>query len=76
MQIVRVLEGDVSLENLKEGMKPAGSGHSSKYASSSGSSEYDTMQYNADMMKFRKAIMSSQEFGDNIELSSKEYGHR
>ena len=69
-QIVRALEGDVSLEDLKEGMLKS-SGHNSAYTSSSGSSEYDTVQYNADMMKFRKAIMSSEEFGDSGELPSK-----
>nr|XP_027192737.1 proline-rich receptor-like protein kinase PERK4 isoform X2 [Cicer arietinum] len=62
-QIVRALEGDVSLEDLKEGMMKT-SGNSSAYTSSAGSSDYDTVQYNADMMKFRKAIMSSQEFGE------------
>ncbi|XP_061352164.1 proline-rich receptor-like protein kinase PERK4 [Gastrolobium bilobum] len=74
-QIVRALEGDVSLEDLKEGMMKSG-GQSSVYTSSSGSSDYDTMQYNADMAKFRKAIMSSQEFGDSSDLSSKEMGYR
>ncbi|KAJ1419038.1 Serine-threonine/tyrosine-protein kinase, catalytic domain [Sesbania bispinosa] len=60
-QIVRTLEGDVSLDDLKETMnKP---GHSTIYNTSSGSSEYDTMQYNADLQKFRKAVFSSQEFG-------------
>ncbi|XP_058736100.1 proline-rich receptor-like protein kinase PERK4 isoform X1 [Vicia villosa] len=72
-QIVRALEGDVSLEDLKEGMIKA-SGHSSAYTSSG--SEYDTMQYNADMMKFRQAIMSSQEFADSGEITSKEMGRR
>ncbi|KAK7346441.1 hypothetical protein VNO80_20960 [Phaseolus coccineus] len=75
-QIVRALEGDVSLEDLKEGTKLAGNGNnSSAYISSSGSSEYDTMQYNADMIKFRQAIMSSQEFNDSGELSSKEMAY-
>ncbi|XP_027347949.1 proline-rich receptor-like protein kinase PERK4 [Abrus precatorius] len=73
-QIVRALEGDVSLEDLKDGMKLATTNNNA-YTSSSGSSEYDTMQYNADMLKFRKAIMSSQEFGDSSELSSKEMGY-
>ena len=73
MQIVRALEGDVSLDDLKEGMtKPTG--HNNVYTSSSGSSDYDTMQYNADMIKFRKAIMSSQEFIDSNELRSIEKG--
>ncbi|WVZ22259.1 hypothetical protein V8G54_000803 [Vigna mungo] len=75
-QIVRALEGDVSLEDLKDGMKlTTGNGNSGAYPSSSGSSEYDTMQYNADMAKFRQAIMSSQEFNDSGELSSKEIGY-
>ncbi|CAI8609159.1 unnamed protein product [Vicia faba] len=70
-QIVRALEGDVSLEDLKESMIKA-SGHSSVYTSSG--SEYDTMQYNADMVKFRQAIMSSQEFPDSGQITSKEMG--
>lgn len=61
VQIVRALEGDVSLEDLKaEGIKAV---ISNVHTSSSGSSEYDTMQYNADMQKFRKAVFSSQELG-------------
>ncbi|OIV93754.1 hypothetical protein TanjilG_07657 [Lupinus angustifolius] len=71
-QIVRVLEGDVSLEDLKEGVRPTSSGQSSTYTLSSGSPEYDTMQYNADMIKFRQQILFSD---DSIEISSKEYGH-
>ena len=60
-QIVRTLEGDVSLDDLKEGMKAGGL---PAHTSSSGSSEYDTMQYNADMQKFRKAVFNnSQEYG-------------
>lgn len=58
VQIVRTLEGDVSLDDLKEGIKP------SAVPAASVSSEYDTMQYNADMQKFRKAVFSnSTEFG-------------
>ncbi|KAK7406683.1 hypothetical protein VNO78_08312 [Psophocarpus tetragonolobus] len=60
-QIVRILEGDVSLDDLKDGIKPV---NSSVYNSSSGSDQYDTMQYNADLQKFRKAVFcNSQEFG-------------
>ncbi|KAL5557269.1 hypothetical protein UlMin_039505 [Ulmus minor] len=57
-QIVRALEGDVSLDDLNEGVRP---GQSSIYTSS-GSSDYDTNAYNADMKKFRKMALSSQEF--------------
>ncbi|PIA55699.1 hypothetical protein AQUCO_00700184v1 [Aquilegia coerulea] len=54
-QIVRALEGDVSLEALNEGVR---SGH----FSSNGSTDYDTATYNADMKKFRSMALSSQEF--------------
>lgn len=61
VQIVRILEGDVSLDDLKDGIKP---GQNVAYNSSSSSDQYDTMQYNADMQKFRKAVFSnSDEFG-------------
>ncbi|KAF6166621.1 hypothetical protein GIB67_005483 [Kingdonia uniflora] len=64
-QIVRALEGDVSLDDLNEGVKP---GQSSQFSSSTGSSDYDTGSYNADMKKFRKMALASQEF------ASSEYG--
>lgn len=57
-QIVRALEGDVSLDDLNEGVRP---GQSSIYTSS-GSSDYDANAYNADMKKFRKMALTSQEF--------------
>ncbi|PON67682.1 Mitogen-activated protein kinase kinase kinase [Parasponia andersonii] len=57
-QIVRALEGDVSLDDLNEGVRP---GQSSIYTSS-GSSDYDANAYNADMKKFRKMALNSQEF--------------
>nr|XP_027101551.1 putative proline-rich receptor-like protein kinase PERK6 [Coffea arabica]XP_027108656.1 putative proline-rich receptor-like protein kinase PERK6 [Coffea arabica] len=57
-QIVRALEGDVSLEDLNEGVKP---GHSALFGSSS-SSEYDS-SYHTDLKKFmKKTGLSSQEF--------------
>ncbi|CAH9143771.1 unnamed protein product [Cuscuta epithymum] len=59
-QVVRALEGDMSLSDLNEGIKP---GHSSAYGSSYGSSDYDTMQYNEDMKKMRKMALGSQEYG-------------
>ncbi|KAM1047894.1 hypothetical protein FF1_027116 [Malus domestica] len=61
-QIVRALEGDVSLDDLNEGTKP---GKSSMFNASGGSSDYDTQAYNADMKKFRKLALSSQEFGSS-----------
>ncbi|KAJ0090837.1 hypothetical protein Patl1_13251 [Pistacia atlantica] len=71
-QIVRALEGDVSLSDLNEGIRP---GHSNIY-SSYGSSDYDTMQYNEDLKKFRKMALNSQEYGASSEYSAptSEYG--
>uniref|UniRef100_A0A5B6YZJ2 non-specific serine/threonine protein kinase n=1 Tax=Davidia involucrata TaxID=16924 RepID=A0A5B6YZJ2_DAVIN len=57
-QVVRALEGDVSLEDLNEGVKP---GHSSVFGSNS-SPDYDGSSYSTDMKKFRKMALSSQEF--------------
>ncbi|KAL7002706.1 Proline-rich receptor-like protein kinase perk1 [Sarracenia purpurea var. burkii] len=56
-QIVRALEGDVSLEDLNEGVKPS---HSSVFGSSGGSEYEDS--YNSGMKRFGKPGMSSQEF--------------
>ncbi|XP_035539326.1 proline-rich receptor-like protein kinase PERK1 isoform X1 [Juglans regia] len=71
-QIVRALEGDASLADLNEGIRPV---HGSAY-SSHGSSDYDTSQYNADMKKFRKMALGSQEYGASSEYSgpTSEYG--
>lgn len=55
-QVVRALDGDASLDDLNEGVKP---GHSSLYNSSA---DYDANAYNADMIKFRKIALSSHEF--------------
>ncbi|XP_030498949.2 proline-rich receptor-like protein kinase PERK4 [Cannabis sativa] len=57
-QIVRALEGDVSLDDLNEGVRP---GYSSIYTSSE-SSDYDASAYNADMKRFRKMALTSQEY--------------
>lgn len=65
-QIVRALEGDVSLSDLNEGIKP---GHSTVYGSHT-SSDYDTSQYNEDMKKFRKMALGSQEYGASSEYSN------
>ncbi|KAH9608000.1 hypothetical protein KSS87_017628 [Heliosperma pusillum] len=63
-QVVRALEGEVSLSDLNEGVRP---GHSSMY-NSQGSSDYDSGQYKEDMKKFRQMALVSQEQG------SSEYG--
>lgn len=55
------MEGDASLSDLNEGMRP---GQSSIY-SSHGSSDYDTNQYNEDMIKFRKMALASRDYGSS-----------
>ncbi|KAK6941517.1 Serine-threonine/tyrosine-protein kinase, catalytic domain [Dillenia turbinata] len=70
-QIVHALEGDVSLSDLNEGIRP---GHSTVYGSH-GSSDYDTHQYKEDMQKFRKLALASQEFGTSeYSNPTSEYG--
>ncbi|GAA0162285.1 transmembrane signal receptor [Lithospermum erythrorhizon] len=60
-QVVRALDGDASLSDLNEGIRP---GQSSMY-SSHGSSDYDTVQYNEDMKKFRKIALGTQEYASS-----------
>ncbi|XP_023769964.1 proline-rich receptor-like protein kinase PERK1 [Lactuca sativa] len=68
-QVVRALEGDVSLSDLDEGIRP---GHSSVY---NGSSDYDTAQYNEDMVKFRKMALGTQEYASSeYSRPTSEYG--
>lgn len=71
-QVVRALEGDVSLADLNEGVRP---GHSSVYNSHE-SSDYDTQQYKEDMIKFRKMALGTQEYAGSSEYSgaTSEYG--
>ncbi|OWM89893.1 hypothetical protein CDL15_Pgr012530 [Punica granatum] len=70
-QVVRALEGDASLSDLNEGIRP---GHSNIY-SSHGSSDYDTSQYNEDLKKFRKMAFASQEYGSSeYSEPTSEYG--
>lgn len=62
MQIVRALEGDSSLEDLNEGMKP---GQSMAFGSSNGSSDYDSTSYTSNMRKFHRAALASHDFGSS-----------
>lgn len=71
-QIVRALEGDSSLDDLNEGVKP---GQSSVFGTNvSSDHSYDTGAYNADMMKFRKMVLSSQDFTSGEYGATSEYG--
>ncbi|KAK6150913.1 hypothetical protein DH2020_015845 [Rehmannia glutinosa] len=70
-QIVRALDGDSSLEDLNEGVKP---GQSQAFNPNGSLETYDTGAYNADMMKFRKMVMLSQEFNSTDYGATSEYG--
>lgn len=70
-QIVRALEGDVSLEDLNEGVRP---GHSRPFGSYA-SSDYDSSQYNEDMKKFRKMALASRDYASSeYSAPTSEYG--
>ncbi|KAL1217350.1 Proline-rich receptor-like protein kinase PERK15 [Cardamine amara subsp. amara] len=64
-QIVRAFEGNVSIDDLTEGVNP---GHSTIY-SLDGSSDYSSTQYKEDLKKFKKMAFESQTFGGSSECS-------
>ncbi|CAN4123586.1 unnamed protein product [Withania somnifera] len=70
-QIVRALEGNSSLEDLNDNIRPS---KTPSFAASNGAPTlgYDTGMYNADMMKFRKMIMPTQEFNNSEHGTPKE----
>lgn len=67
-QIVRALEGDVSLDDLNE-LKP---GSSSMLSSGS---EHDLTHYNSDMQKFRRRGLSSPEYPSSEYGATNDYGN-
>ncbi|TKY64487.1 Proline-rich receptor protein kinase PERK1 [Spatholobus suberectus] len=70
-QVVRALEGNISLEDLNEGGTP---GHSRVFGSFE-SSSYDSVQYSEDLKKFKKLALESQEQGiSEYSGPSSEYG--
>lgn len=71
VKVVRALEGNVSLEDLNEGVRP---GHSRFFGSYS-SSDYDSGQYNEDMQKFRKAAFNNNTYtSSQYSAPTSEYG--
>lgn len=74
MQIVRALEGDVSLEDLNEGIKPGQGSYFGGGGSSNASSDYEASPYSADMKKFRKLALDSQNYGSSEYGATSEYG--
>ncbi|XP_074566260.1 LOW QUALITY PROTEIN: proline-rich receptor-like protein kinase PERK1 [Curcuma longa] len=71
-QIARSLEGDVSLHNLNQGVKP---GHSKLYSSYGSGSDYNSKQYIEDTKKFRKMALPTQEHtSSEYSAATSEYG--
>lgn len=66
-QIVRGLEGKVSLSDLNEGIRP---GDCNKYSSYGGSTDYDSRQYNDEMRKVRKMALGTQGYNTTGEYSN------
>jgi hypothetical protein len=76
IQVVRALEGDVSLDDLNEGVRPGHSRFVGSYSSSS-ASDYDTNQYKEDLKKFRKMALGGGSGGvqsGSQEAPTSEYG--
>ncbi|CAL9084612.1 unnamed protein product [Musa textilis] len=67
-QIVRALEGDMSLEHLNEGGK---SGQSTFFNSSS---DYDSGSYSSNMRRFRQMALESTEYSNEYSGVTSEYG--
>ncbi|PKA50381.1 Proline-rich receptor-like protein kinase PERK4 [Apostasia shenzhenica] len=67
-QIVRALEGDSSLEDLNEGMKP---GQSILFTSSS---DYDSGSYASNMSRFRRVAFESNDFSQEYSGPTSDYG--
>ncbi|CAL9227982.1 unnamed protein product [Arabidopsis halleri] len=70
-QIVRALEGDMSMEDLSEGTRP---GQSTYLSPGSVSSEYDASSYSADMKKFKKLALENKEYQSSEYGGTSEYG--
>lgn len=68
-QIVRALEGDVSLEDLNEGMRP---GQSMLFSSGL---DYDSGSYNKKMKRIRTMTLPNLEYSDEYSEIMDEYGH-
>ncbi|KAF2607476.1 hypothetical protein F2Q68_00043388 [Brassica cretica] len=73
-QIVRILEGDASLDDLNDGVKP-GQGSYMGSSGGDGSSDYETGTYGAEMKKFRKVTLDSRDYAASSEYGgTSEYG--
>ncbi|KAL0354677.1 UNVERIFIED_CONTAM: Proline-rich receptor-like protein kinase PERK1 [Sesamum radiatum] len=76
-QIIRALEGNLSLDELSEGVQPGHSAVYDSHGSSDYDASYDTTQYKEDLIKFRKMALESVEITTS-ECSgpTSEFGHQ
>ncbi|KAL2243339.1 proline-rich receptor-like protein kinase PERK1 isoform X1 [Sesamum indicum] len=76
-QIIRALEGNLSLDELSEGVQPGHSAIYDSHGSSDYDASYDTIQYKEDLIKFRKMALESVEITTS-ECSgpTSEFGHQ
>ncbi|XP_071914158.1 proline-rich receptor-like protein kinase PERK15 isoform X2 [Coffea arabica] len=72
-QIVHALDGDSSLEDLNNGPKQNQKGGFGSQGAVE-SQTYDTRMYNADMNRFRKMIMNTQEYNSSEFGATSDYG--
>lgn len=66
---MRALEGDVSLEDLNEGMRP---GQSMLFGSGS---DYESNSYTSSMNRLRKVMIASPEYSDGYDGPITEFEH-
>lgn len=69
MQIVRALEGKISLDDLNDGIRPGNSAIYDPHGSSDFEATYDTFQYKEDLRKFKKMALESVEHKNSSECS-------
>ncbi|KAJ1702772.1 hypothetical protein LUZ63_002551 [Rhynchospora breviuscula] len=72
-QIVRALEGDVSLEDLNEGVRP---GQSGRWPPSSSSDDYESSSYANKMRRIRKMALASPEYSGEYSGTVNDYDTR
>ncbi|XP_022842654.1 proline-rich receptor-like protein kinase PERK15 [Olea europaea var. sylvestris] len=68
-QIVRALEGKISLDDLNDGIRPGNSAIYDPHGSSDFEATYDTFQYKEDLRKFKKMALESVEHKNSSECS-------
>ncbi|KAL0319252.1 UNVERIFIED_CONTAM: Proline-rich receptor-like protein kinase PERK1 [Sesamum angustifolium] len=74
--IIHALEGNLSLDELSEGVQPGHSAVYDSHGSSDYDASYDTTQYKEDLIKFRKMALESVEITSECSGPTSEFGHQ